>query len=342
MKNNNFFSNTPNNNSKEKLNKMNKAKSAKKRNLRIFDEIELKDIDIKKKISKIKQIKTDSIRQLIYTNQIIPKVWQNQKNYKNYIHEIFSKYPDFLLYIGKSNTERKIPNFLKNKKKENYKSDSLTKDKINESKNDDSKLLSQRMENKINKLTLSPIPENVIKKREIKQYLNTTPNPKHYILPKENYIKTKEVINILEELDVNYPIKEKLKDLYTNEEIEKVNKIKRSSPPIIDRRRRKQVFRNNICLNLISANNHNSIKKIKKEKKFTEKKIDINMKLIDLNKKRIKNPLIIKNLERINFYGPYYSYCSQCGVKNIDFYQKLSFNELNKITNEIRKYRNLI
>ena len=49
MKNNNFFSNTPNNNSKEKLNKMNKAKSAKKRNLRIFDEIELKDIDIKKK-----------------------------------------------------------------------------------------------------------------------------------------------------------------------------------------------------------------------------------------------------------------------------------------------------
>ena len=146
MKNNNFFSNTPNNNSKEKLNKMNKAKSAKKRNLRIFDEIELNDIDIKKKISKIKQIKTDSIRQLIYTNQTIPKVWQNQKNYKNYIHEIFSKYPDFLLYIGKSNTERKIPNFLKNKKKENYKSDSLTKDKINESKNDDYKLLSQRME----------------------------------------------------------------------------------------------------------------------------------------------------------------------------------------------------
>ena len=61
-----------------------------------------------------------------------------------------------------------------------------------------------------------------------------------------------------------------------------------------------------------------------------------------MKKQIIKNPFIYKKLERINFYGPYYSYCSQCGIKNIDFYQKLPMGQLNSITNEIRKHRNLI
>ena len=38
---------------------------------------------MKKNNLEIKRIKTDSIKQLIYTYQKVPKIWQNQKNYQN-------------------------------------------------------------------------------------------------------------------------------------------------------------------------------------------------------------------------------------------------------------------
>jgi hypothetical protein len=98
-------------------------------------------------------------------------------------------------------------------------------------------------------------------------------------------------------------------------------------------------LKNNICLNLISTYKRNQSLNVKKRKKI---KFNTDINLIELKKKKIKNPLVLKSLERINFFGPYYSYCSECGAKNIDFYQKLPLKQLNNITNEIRKYRNLI
>ena len=53
----------------------------------------------------------------------------------------------------------------------------------------------------------------------------------------------------------------------------------------------------------------------------------------------IKSPIAYKHLERINFYGPYYSYCPSCGYRNLKFYKKLNLNQLIKFTNIIKKYR---
>ena len=315
----------------------NKIKSARKKKLRIFDEIEAKDYLIYKNNSQIKKIKADSIKQLIYTNQPVPKKWRSKKNYQNQVYEIFSRNPIFLQYLGNFNTytASKFSQEEKEKEKDNNSSkDDKRKENLKERKD----LLSKKMSNKIKKLNLSTIKENKVYSNVIK-YSNTSPNKNKYINKKHNSMKTKEVLNILDELNIEYPIKDKLKELFPKEEMEKINHTQRNYHPIIARRKAKQIFKDNIFISIISSYKD---KKILKGKKLCENKFGRNISFSKLKREMIKNPFALKNLERINFYGPQYSYCSQCGIKNIDFYNKLSLKQLNSITNEIRKYRNLI
>ena len=334
LKINNFFSNTLNNKDKESDNKMN---SSHKRQSRKYDEIEAKDILIKQNISQIKKIKMESVKELIYTNKKVPKNWQNQKNYRNQIFEMFSKNPKFLHYLGSAYntfTETKISQ----QQKEN---DSPTNKNNSENKNDNLNSSIKKVKIKMKKLNLSPIPEKPKSKNNFTKYMNTTPNPKNFTHKKKNYMKPREIINILDELGISYPIKDKINDLYSKEEIEKLTPINRYNKPVLDRMRRKQIFKNNICLNLFSNKNHKRENQ-EKRAKTCENKYDNTINITEMKKQIIKNPFIYKKLERINFYGPYYSYCSQCGIKNIDFYQKLPMGQLNSITNEIRKHRNLM
>ena len=317
--------------------KFNRIKSSKKRKLRIFDEIEAKDDFIKNCNTKIKKIKTESIEELIYLNKRIPHNWQNKENYQNQIYELFAKNPKFLLYLGKGSNLQTELKLSSGQNHDEYNNTS-TNDKNKNKPNDSFDLLSKKMKNKIKKLTLSPITERQNYNKEIK-YSNTMPNKKKYFNKKDDSLKTKEIINILDELGTEYPIKDKINDLFEKEEIEKINNTCKNYHPVIDDRKRRQVFKNNICLNLISSYKD---KKVKKERKTYDNKFDKKINLTKLKREMIKNPFVLKSLERINFYGPRYSYCSLCGKNNIDFYQKLSIKQLNSITNEIRKYRNLV
>ena len=329
-----YFCQKPRVISKENINKI---KSAHKKKLRIFDEIESKDILMKKNNLEIKRIKTDSIKQLIYTYQKVPKIWQNQKNYQNQVYEIFSKSPKFLQYLGNASNTNTHRQYYNQEKENNNISNSNTNINSNESRNDNIDFLSKKMKKKIQNLNLSPVSENFSHQKEIPKIMNTTPNVRSYFHKKDETKKIKEIINIFDELSIKYPIKDKIYDLYPNQEIEKINKTERRNIPTIERRKRKQVLKNNIYLNINTTNTHNKNANAKKRKKYN---IDTETNLTEL-KNQIKNPLVLKNLERINFFGPYYSYCSQCGARNIDFYQKLTLRQLNNITNEIKKYRNI-
>ena len=330
-----YFCQKPRVISKENINKI---KSAHKKKLRIFDEIESKDILMKKNNLEIKRIKTDSIKQLIYTYQKVPKIWQNQKNYQNQVYEIFSKSPKFLQYLGSASNTNTHRQYYNQEKENNNISNSNTNINSNESRNDNIDFLSKKMKKKIQNLNLSPVSENFSHQKEIPKIMNTTPNVRSYFHKKDETKKIKEIINIFDELSIKYPIKDKIYDLYPNQEIEKINKTERRNIPTIERRKRKQVLKNNIYLNINTTNTHNKNANAKKRKKYN---IYTETNLTEL-KNQIKNPLVLKNLERINFFGPYYSYCSQCGARNIDFYQKLTLRQLNNITNEIKKYRNII
>jgi uncharacterized protein Veg len=51
----------------------------------------------------------------------------------------------------------------------------------------------------------------------------------------------------------------------------------------------------------------------------------------------INNPVVIKYLEGINFYGPYFSYCPPCGNKNLEFYKNLELKQCLQIIHQIKK-----
>ena len=61
------------------------------------------------------------------------------------------------------------------------------------------------------------------------------------------------------------------------------------------------------------------------DNQFERKKYDIN------------NENVMYQLESINFFGPYYSYCPPCGNRNVDFYQNLDSETIIQIVKQIKK-----
>ena len=333
--------NSSNNKNELKINNIisnsSRAKTAKLRRLRNYDEVERKDIIIKNKTEQIKKIKTDTIKELIYTNQKVPKNWQKQKNYQNQIYEIFSKNPKFLSYLGRNSSNKtEVASYLSKDGNDTKKYYSL-KDKINTKDiNCNTKLFNKMKYHFKKKLNLSPISESINCNNEIK-YMNTAPSKLKYNHNRNNSAKSKEILNILDDLEKSYPIKDKINDLFSSKEIAKLSLTERNYNPIISPRKRKQVFKNNIYLNLVCQKN-----KKHKNMKLSKENYETNFNLAETAKAMIKNPVVYEQLDRINFYGPFYSYCHDCGVRNFHFYQKLPLKLLNNITNQIKKYRNLI
>jgi hypothetical protein len=120
--------------------------------------------------------------------------------------------------------------------------------------------------------------------------------------------------------------------------------------------KRQRIFRQNIFNNLIppkgkkilksnsmvNLNPSNKFKKMKIEKEEKEKKFGpfLNFDYDSFYKKiKINNPIIQKNLEDINFYGPYYSYCPPCLNRNLEFYNNLEPNQCLKLIQYIKKVK---
>ena len=120
--------------------------------------------------------------------------------------------------------------------------------------------------------------------------------------------------------------------------------------------KRQRIFRQNIFNNLIpphanktlksnsmvNLNPSNKFKKMKIKNEEKEQKFGpfLNFDYDSFYKKtKINNPVIEKNLEYINFYGPYYSYCPPCLNRNLEFYNNLEQNQCLKIIKYIKKIR---
>jgi len=122
--------------------------------------------------------------------------------------------------------------------------------------------------------------------------------------------------------------------------------------------KRQKIFRQNIFNNLIppkdkkvlksnsmvNLNPNNTFKKMKIKKEEKEQKFGpfLNFDYDSFYKKtKINNPVIQKNLEFINFYGPYYSYCPPCLNRNLEFYNNLEPNQCLKIIQYIKKIKGI-
>ena len=107
--------------------------------------------------------------------------------------------------------------------------------------------------------------------------------------------------------------------------------------------KRKNVFRQNVFNNLVSTNTYSVGKKPPNKKKI---KIETNNRPYlgsdyqsFIKKVEINSPIINKNLEGINYYGPYFSHCPPCYNRNLEYYKNLEINQCLGIIHHIKKMR---
>ena len=320
-----------------------------------YDDIQQKDLVIRNIKKNLNRVKSATIKECVYTNNKIPIQWKNKKEYENKVLNLFSQDEKFLLYVGK------IGN-IKNYNKTTNSNDLLeTKTTIFNTSNSNSNFFSNKSNildnnennkklksisvklNKINKIKLSEDEEKEKSKRIYNVIRNKFNNKKK---GRNNIYSEKEVLTILEDYNNAFPIKEKMDDIITKQNKENLSKTLNDNFNNFEKMKkneRQEFFRQNIFNKFIPINlraQSSNIKKSKNKIKIENKKLSpfLNSTLVDFEKKiEIKNPIVKKYLESINFYGPYYSHCPPCGNKNLEYYKKMNQDNAIKIIQFIKK-----
>ena len=347
-----------------------------------YDEIENNDINIKKKNKQLKRIKDDSLKEFVFTNVQIPDKWRTKLDYQNSVIKILAKDNNFLAYVGRGgNIGKNDTASTKMYTRDNF-SMGLKKKGMSTCysqvfpKIDKNKILIE--EKKGMDLTkYRSMEDEDISIKEIDnsniQSLTKASFPK--TKNKKEVMSEKDVINLLEEFKIAYPIKLPKEE---EEQIEKIQEkeIKNNKTNLLFsqtfnynqllqknikynaldnfhkiRINRQRAFRQNIFNNLISPkkiieeeispkNIINNIPTLKKLRTMNRTTSFLNSYYDTFYQKiKINNPIIQKNLENINFYGPFYSYCPPCLNRNLEFYNNLEENQCLKLIQYIRKIR---
>ena len=346
-------------------------------NKNFYDDIEDNMITIRDNKNLLNKIKDHTIKEFIYSNKEIPNIWKNKINYQDEVLNVIYKDKKLLSYIGSSPKETEKNYSINKFPKINIKYDGP---KTLRSRNIDNyfslKELNIRKgitETNINNYSI--LSDN---KKEIKIKYN--PNKKGKLSEKEinnlldvykNVYPIKEKLNELytssNYYNLNKNKNEKRNNLDPNNNNDNENEIKkekvynsidniyrklpRYSLAHIDKKlinKKQKTFRQNIFNNLSSSRKNNitlySFNKNKINKRnITNRLIKINTDKTNDNLSKlneINNPIIKKNIESINFYGPYCSFCPTCRNKNIEYYDKMEPNQCLKIINLIKKVRN--
>ena len=271
------------------------------------DEIEKRNIKLRKTQSQLYQIKENSIKDIIYSHKTVPISWKSKFNYKDQVMNLIANDDNFLVYLGNiggnPNIAKSISSYANNIKSENY--------------------------------------ENLKKKNKnkIKLFRNKS-------------MDSRELDIYLTKLGKNYPIKGKLKDLFsetvlmsldsTNKiNLKKNNNNKLLSFKYITTEKKKNDINKNIYVQLTTNKTRNSDKsKVRRAQSAITK--NYNKKYLDkenYNRRKlyIKDRYAMNQIESINFYGPYFSYCPECGPRNLDFYKNIDTNTLIEIVGQIKK-----
>lgn len=174
---------------------------------------------------------------------------------------------------------------------------------------------------------------------------------------------------MLDGLKEKYPLRNKLIELYSNNDLKDINFFKEekkienskilnninSVENLIDKSRlhKIQKIERNIFNNLLSSNKNNLENKYKdildvinnrennnniinKSNYYKNNKMVKNEKI----KNEINDSIIFNQLKSTNFYGPYFSYCPYCGNNNIKYYKQMERKQCISLLNYIKKDRN--
>ena len=269
----------------------------------------------------------------VYANRKVPDTWKNKMNYSNDMLNMLSKDTSLIKYLGKGNAiNQKRPVTAKER---------TFKSSVNKVRNDSG---------------LNSITE--------KEETSTNRTVSFYSTNKKE-IDDKEILAILEDFRNAYPIKEK-----THKEEEK-NSTKNNNKSLygisfgslhnafgfgpsmkktvygginafthMRKQQKQRIFQRSIYAKILPEPSIN-IKTTQRPSSAINSHKDSYCQFLNSSsiepKKFIQSPLIQKELESINFFGPYYSYCPPCSNRNIDYYNNLPQNKCIDMINVIKK-----
>ena len=356
-----------NNNKKNKTNRKNTFSGnniLSKAEMDLYDEVEQKFIELKKIKNDTRNIKKSTIKEFVYSSRRIPNLWKHKKNYKNIVLETFVEDNNFLKYLGNADESDTIQVKSKTQIRPKTASErkSITNLKLNNKRNIKSKL-------DIKELDLNFLKNN----SNISNYNSLTKNNKYFKKPK---IKLRKIISQQEEIQMmldglkeKYPLRNKLIELYSNNDLKDINFFKEekkiensktlsninSVENLIDKSRlhKIQKIERNIFNNLLSSNKNNLENKYKdildvinnrennnniiNKSNYYKNNIMVKNEKI---KNEINDSIIFNQLKSTNFYGPYFSYCPYCGNNNIKYYKQMERKQCISLLNYIKKDRN--
>ena len=252
---------------------------------------------------KLNLIKENSIKDFIYSNRQVPTSWKSKYGYNDQVIKLLANDEIFLSYMG-----------------------NICKNGLN--KLGDIKVLSYRSKLK--------------KTNEIKKI-------KKFQLFRNKTMDERDVDNYLKKLDRLYPIKGKLNELFDKKILLSLNKNNNIN---INQNIKQKLKLSCVTANKIKSDINGSIYTnlvLKKSRNIEDKKFHRSRSAINSNYKKekkkenisnrkfiLKNPYLMKQLESINYFGPYFSYCSKCGVKNTNFYKNIESDILIDIIKQIK------
>jgi len=344
-------------------------------NKNFYDDIESSNVSIRDSTKILDDIKNKSIKEFIYTNKVIPDIWKKKLNYQDELIKVITTDKNLLSYVGTSSrgekkfsVDNKFP-----KINSRYGAMNLTRSRNSEINNSD-RIRSERtyIQNKDNDQSNISDSYNIGIRNKFSFSKKNELSEKEINALMEEYKTAFPIKEKLQELYITsnyYKINKNKNDQMTSNDENSENRItnahqthnsinsntmsqmKRNtynslssvSKKIVSKKQK--TFRQNIFNNLSPSNESNTFYTLDKSNLINMNKssnviMNKNAKVINAQKLiDITNPIIKKNVESINNFGPYFSYCPSCRNKNMDFYNNLEPNHCLELIHYIKKIR---
>ena len=335
-----------------------------------YEELIDRDIDLNDKKKDLNNMKTNIIKEYIYTNKAMPVSWKNKFSYNNDLMKAMNTDKEFFKYVNeKKNDEDSINLDFENehlKTAQNSILDNLTQTNFSTTENKEKNNLPNIFDFIKNDIIFPIANESnnnsIIKdKRErsnsIKKATNLNLMFREGGILNDNLIQSK-----LEEYRTMYDMNEFIedikkkrikegKDLDLNGGIANYMKEKNNNYRKFLRERmqnkKAKVLRDSIYVNLLPPKDKMEQIDIEqnKKRKFQIKnpfKIPLYLKSDSPefdHPPEITNPKIKRDLELINYYGPRYVYCKYCNYRNLKFYELMEEKQTLKLLKYLKKIR---
>ena len=344
-----------------------------------YEDLINSDIHIKNSRNKLSKIKSNSIKESIYSNKLIPSTWKLMLDYRPTVYGAIDKDPSFAFYLGRSQKKNKntkfqhaqqlksvndissvgqksMSSFIKNffiEKKDESGGDGV--EPTSGTGGVDSENFSgseSKKDAEIEKI------DRKLKKKKSNIYHAKTGYSEKNMLMDDKLISSK-----LDEYRTKYDLEKFMKEIKKQKEEER--KKKNINIPIlqsIEEREndymhflktrttsdKEHVLKSSIYYNLIAKHNKEEGKDLNKSKKILKK---INLKPLkseniflfhneEFDKViEITNPKIKRDLELINYYGPLYTHCKVCNNRNLEFYKNSEPNQTLKLLQYLKKIK---